>query len=1531
MKTRYAIVALFAACALSLSVVASVAMADTTIAETGEGAGQVSGPAGLAVDTETGRLYVADSGNRRIDAFDAAGNFEFAWGWGVADGSPEAQTCGPEATPPTVECRRGIPGGGAGQFPGSPGFMGDIAVDNDPASPSHHAVYVVDSTAYQNNSVRPTNSRVQKFDSEGNFLLAFGGGVVDGGASGTGRLTSGSTTVANVVTTEKAFRVSQRITGTGIPAGTVILAVGNGTLTLSKPATATASGVALEVPEGPGNVPVNEVQEIVARSPFGIKAFGWNAVFRSPAPDGIAASTEAKGEALLHPESTSVTEVSTSDGAFMPGKLLICCGGAGPTRAFREGETAILSFNPGAGTMTLSQPTNPVVPNTKVEIWTGLPLMASSALVEAALEGMPNLTPDEVAVSGPNGGPYLVAFGGARYEDTNLDSMSAEGVVTRTQGGSGAEVCTAANAWSCASGVEGSEQGQFAISAQLAIGPGGTVYVADSSAVQGGGVESFDNRLQTFTPAGVAIDEIALPDSGEVLTALAVEPDGEFYVVAPGGDGAQLQKFDPAGSPLGSEPAPSGTAVALDGGDIFSLERDDGWLVIAQRDAAGETLRRFGYGMLGGGISGIAPYQGPGGDIYAVDSNGFVVHLSFPAPGPIVPPEPCKAQPVGNTKATLRASVNPEGKATTFHYEYVDQASYEAEGFASPNTIESPESASVGSDFALKEAVQQVDVLPETTYRCRVVAQNEDLAGVTGPVGTFTTLPPFEIIASSAGGVRSDRATLSASVNPLGSPVTGWFEWVDEETFQQSGFADAARLPVAPAELDFGSGESPKAVSAELTGLLPGTRYRFRLAVDAQVIAVRYGPTQSFRTRLPGEDEAPDERRYELVSDDEGTDAEIATPTAAGGGVEGIRAVAPSGEAVAFASFTAFADPEGAPTPSQYLARRGATDWTTENLNLPGLVARFGLPQQGFTADLGHTASLLFEPPLTPDCAAGFENLYWRDTQTGEVDCLTAGTPQSSAKFCPVLAGASADGSQVYFAANGSLAGAPKGNGWSLYRWSGGVVSLVSVLPNGSSALPRTLTGFGAATNGEGLCNSLGSLNGAVSSDGLRSFWHYGTEFAGSSEPLLASTVGSPTVQLDAVQGGSGPGGKGTFRGASSDGQAAFLTAPGQLTAGASGGTDLYRYDFGSAPGSRLEDLTPGALTPGSEAAAVQGVLATSSDGQRAYFAANGVLTGSQANAEGAIAQAGKPNLYLWQQGEGVRFIATLAAADPANWSLDTRVLSAAATPSGSHLAFLSAASLTGYDNTDPGSGNPRREVFLYDVEADQLSCASCNPTGEQPAGNASLPAWTNPLIGPRYLSDDGNRLFFETADDLAAADENGKLDVYEFERPGTGTCTAQSGTYDEDSGGCLYLLSGGQSDDDSYLLGASGEGRDVFFSTRETLLWSDSDQRYDVYDYRVGGFPPPSPPPPPCEGEACRPPAGGPPQGASPSTPSFVGPGNEAAKTCPKGKVRRKGRCVRKPCPKGKVRRKGRCVRKHQGKTGNGKSKHGKDRGAGR
>jgi hypothetical protein len=398
-------------------------------------------------------------------------------------------------------------------------------------------------------------------------------------------------------------------------------------------------------------------------------------------------------------------------------------------------------------------------------------------------------------------------------------------------------------------------------------------------------------------------------------------------------------------------------------------------------------------------------------------------------------------------------------------------------------------------------------------------------------------------------------------------------------------------------------------------------------------------------------------------------------------------------------------------------------------------------------------------------------------------------------------------------------------------------------------------------------------------------------------------------------------------------------------------GNDLYRYEPG---GEELTDITASAVGNGAD---VQGVLGISEDGDAIYFAANGVLAPGAAagDCKGTVTKQsvtyfGECSLYLAREEGSVAFIARLVAAgndsDALNWlphdasaDLDlektTRV-----TPDGQTLLFRSKSQLTDYDN----EGNP--VLYRYDATTEEIGCVSCNPTGAplgRPPTLGSVPLSALFPASPaftlsRNLSTDGNRVFFESTEALVASDVNGAdgcpkvgpdnapyftcQDVYMWEAEGTGSCEAG-----KQDGGCLYLLSSGDSSDPSFFADASENGDDAFIITSSRLVGQDQDQLFDVYDASVeGGLKAQNQPPPLiCTRlDEC--------QGAAPPQPSIEapetvlsGPGNVKAKAkprrCPKGK--------RKARVKGKVR----CVPKRKGAKGKRTAKRAakKSRRAGR
>lgn len=123
----------------------------------GSGAGGLSSPQSVAVDQETGNVYVADTGNNRVDEFEADGVFVRAWGWGVLNGAAEAQVC-------TTSCLPGIPSSAPGALE-APTF---IAVDDSPGGEGD--VYVAD----QGHELESPDNLVSKFDKNGHLIETWG-------------------------------------------------------------------------------------------------------------------------------------------------------------------------------------------------------------------------------------------------------------------------------------------------------------------------------------------------------------------------------------------------------------------------------------------------------------------------------------------------------------------------------------------------------------------------------------------------------------------------------------------------------------------------------------------------------------------------------------------------------------------------------------------------------------------------------------------------------------------------------------------------------------------------------------------------------------------------------------------------------------------------------------------------------------------------------------------------------------------------------------------------------------------------------------------------------------------------------------------------------------------------------------------------------------------------------------------------------------------------------------------------------------
>jgi hypothetical protein len=685
-------------------------------------------------------------------------------------------------------------------------------------------------------------------------------------------------------------------------------------------------------------------------------------------------------------------------------------------------------------------------------------------------------------------------------------------------------------------------------------------------------------------------------------------------------------------------------------------------------------------------------------------------------------------------------------------------------------------------------------------------------------------------------------------------------------------------------------------------------------------------PNDAIRTEQGGAALAlPDCRAYELVSPN-------STPlvTSTSDVSFGVKA-AGDGSAIAYFSYYPF---EGSPSSGWFFrARRSSGGWSPEAMSpqvLPGAAPKVvcEATELNYSEDLvasvlrigreikqefpGNSFCSQPEDEIVPGEPRGFANLLRRVAPSAPFELVNL-TPPDAAPANAQFQDASDDLSHIVFGEEAQLTPeAPPG--YNLYLWADGTLRLVTFLPDGTpvrgdlaGATQHRIAPDGVNPDVEvgGTFTGTAPFTNAVSSDGERIFFYadgnlYVRENAGQP-PTVAGTCSAAepnracTRQVDLSKGAGNSGG-GIFQYASADGRRVFFTAESQLTfpsSAAMGKPALYEYNVETRA---LADRTLGAVA----AADVRGFSGAAEDGSRLYFVAKGVLTGTQENAQGEVALAGQPNIYLLEQGT-LTFIATLdPVSDRSAWGFEltpneegapeggASTLGTRTSPDGRYFAFNSVRGL---------SGGPAgtKQIFLYDAIAMTLSCASCLPDGGVPAGPSQIPPPIStteaeaPGYLPRGLTDQG-QLFFTTSQSLLSADTDGVADVYEY-RQG------------------LHLISDGSKSGPSYFFDASVGAGDVFFATSDALVRSDTDNALNLYDARVGGgfAEPPAPAPPCAAGESCRSPGSGEPPTGTLATPSRAGAGNVVQrKRCKRGKVKRKGRCVRK----GKQRKQNRADR---------------------
>ncbi|HEX2097250.1 MAG TPA: hypothetical protein VHF50_07780, partial [Solirubrobacterales bacterium] len=497
MSSRYRLTIALLVCAASLALVA-VAHAGKTVETTWGGLGVTGGlfenPRGVAVVESTGQVYVADTGNDRIQRLSAAGEFELAFGRGVtvAGGSGDAGGANEQQ-------KVSIAGAAGGTFtlrfwPGS----NQAPFETTPAISRTASASEVGLALEQLPSIAPGDVLVSGANG-GPYTVEFTGqyaaadvdemnpdssGLLDSGGQPGGTVTVVTVTPGapnfEYCTIASECRSGSAGTTTDGPGGEfndpshVVVQQATGDLFVLD-RNARVSKFTIDDNATPGN-PSDDI-------PVFDRAFGWDVI--SPGQPGNVSGNERQ----------RLTLEGATGGTFM------------------------LHW----GTMTTTAP---------------IAFNAGGSAVESALEGLPNIASGDVTVTGPEGGPWEIEFTGA-FQDRDVASINA------LKGGN-----------QRITGIEPADEPPFPTLDSVTIVDGGRFEVCTSSAQCKPGILGTTMRPRSITSdflkgessaggaGGGQVIGLTSPDSWIPQgVSLAVRSDGDLFV----GSGRRINQYQTDG------------------------------------------------------------------------------------------------------------------------------------------------------------------------------------------------------------------------------------------------------------------------------------------------------------------------------------------------------------------------------------------------------------------------------------------------------------------------------------------------------------------------------------------------------------------------------------------------------------------------------------------------------------------------------------------------------------------------------------------------------------------------------------------------------------------------------------------------------------------------------------------------------------------------------------------------------------------------------------------------------------------------
>ena len=988
-----------------------------------------------------------------------------------------------------------------------------------------------------------------------------------------------------------------------------------------------------------------------------------------------------------------------------------------------------------------------------------------------------------------------------------------------------------------------------------AVDSAGNVWVSNSAG----------KRILEYSSAGSYLSSIDTSAQGAPCQ-LAFDSSDDLYVTQPQGvykytaassytAATQIAASEPGGAAIAVDPTNDHLYVAI--GDTCVMAEDClssgpsfmNW--VDEYDGAGNLIDEHSLSSRTPGIAVDA-----GGDAYVTGED----QIRVIGPGFLLAEARSKpTSALANTSATLNGTINTQGVALSdCHFEFVSQLAFGTHGFTDLSSGGSapcePGAGSIPLDLEEHPVSAPASGLqPDTTYRFRLLATNAN--GTASAEGSLTTPGPAEVKTTGAPVRTTTSARLSGRVYPVRAATTYHFEYGTEGPCNANPCASTPDMPA-------GSGDLTKLVAEQIEGLQPGTTYHYRLVADnGNPAGASFGSDTTVTTRaseeLPGQSNRfpgppGSDRAWELVSmaDSGGNPVGLSQGFSDNGdrAVYSIAGGTPISNSGSFFSLYYAERPPGAHPQSGWQAKL----ITPARADLAG-------PDWGRLYGANDLSNM-----VAGNGVQGHGPLWRLNPAAQQPQLLVKPLPPQQFGGGTVPYGASGDGTRVVASLQGGSldpvypGAAAKSN---LYDVDTNPPTLLGLMPDGTPACSAGL--FDQASHW-------------ISEDGSDVYFSsQGDECSGPSQ-LYVRDVPAQQTRLISGPPLSGPSCGARFLKGTPG--AAFFATPDRLSADdidpqgsceKGEGNDVYRYDLATGKLDCVTCLAPGIAT--NVLGSTFKEIVVSDDGSRLYF-----------NTQTPLLPAGGVYRLNLTSGDLTRLPVGISI-NPENSNLSG---------DGSRLVFSSSsAALNPLGGTSDNGGT--NQYYLYDDTDGSITCVSCPSDGSAPlASVSSLLVDQSPesLGQPNLdaLASDGT-FAFATETPLAGADQN---------TPGPGhDLTSGSDIYEWRDGRQILVTDGLT----NWVVpptveGVSTSGGDIFFDATAQYTEDAIDANRRVYDARIDGgieFPPP---PKPCPLEVCQGTPKGAPEEPNPSSASFAGHGNAtapAASRCPKGRARRKGRCV--------------------------------------